>query len=58
MRALDQIVILSNEAEEIEETARNFSVDHPFILDEKIIFVKGAPNTARGLEVYLYKYFF
>lgn len=51
MRASEQIVILSSNAAEIEELSRNNSVDHPFILDENITFVKGAPNTARGLEV-------
>ena len=51
MRALDEIVILSIQAEEIVELARANSYDHPFINDESVTFVKGASHTARGLEV-------
>lgn len=47
IRSQDHIVILADNAEEIEQAA----VDHPFLQDENIKLVKGIPNSSRGLEV-------
>jgi hypothetical protein len=56
---MDQIVILAADADEIETFAgifspknvEGFASDHPFLQDENIKFVKGIPNSPRGLEV-------
>jgi hypothetical protein len=47
IRSLDHIVILAANADEIEVAA----ADHAFLHDEGIKFVKGIPNSPRGLEV-------
>jgi hypothetical protein len=59
IRSLDQIVLLTANAEELEklklvsidQRAREETVDHPFLLDENLAFVNGIPNSPRGLKV-------
>lgn len=47
IRSLDHIVILAANADEIEEGAADRAILH----DESVKFVKGIPNSLRGLEV-------
>ena len=47
IRSLDHIVILAANADEIEGGA----ADHPILHDDSVKFVKGIPNSSRGLEV-------
>jgi hypothetical protein len=59
IRSVDQIAVLAANADEfeklkliaVEQAAREGAVDHPFLLDEKITFVNGIPNSPLGLKV-------
>lgn len=52
-KSYDHIVVLSTRAPDLEEYCRKRVADRNEEFDGQLTFVKGVPNTIRGLQVFL-----